>query len=168
MNSQQIFSAALGYEENIRDLYLEAAEKIDDPRGKSIFSNLAKDEQSHLDFLHYGLEQLKKSGNIDVDKLQTPVPTKKQIEADLEKLRQKIPERMLGDIKTVLSNALQLEVETSAFYREACSSTEGEIQAVFQRLLEIEERHVNLVQIELDHASNSGIWFDFMEVDMED
>jgi len=34
----------------IRDLYVSAQEIIDDERGKKIFSALADDEQSHVDF----------------------------------------------------------------------------------------------------------------------
>ena len=74
---------------------------------------------------------------------------------------------MLGDIKSALGSALKLEKETSAFYRDTCRKTEGEIKTVFERLLEIEERHVDVVQIELDHAQHNGVWFNFLEVDLE-
>jgi len=36
-----------------------------------------------------------------------------------------------------------------------------------RKFLAIERRHEDIVQIELDHASNSGHWFNFMEIDME-
>ncbi|SDO48954.1 ferritin family protein [Desulforhopalus singaporensis] len=167
MTSQEIFTSALVYERKIRDLYRQAVTVIDDRRGRQIFDALARDEQSHVDFLEYSLEQLKKNDNIDIEKLQTPIPTRKQIEADVDKLRTAIPEKMLGDVKRVLASALKLEKETSAFYRDACAKTEGEIESILKKFLDIEERHVDVVQIELDHASNSGLWFNFMEVDLE-
>lgn len=167
MNSQEIFAAALQYEEKIRDLYRSADKIIDDERGRAIFRALADDEQSHVDFLHYSLEQLKTKGAIDINRLMTSIPTVKQLESKIEKLKAEIPQQMLGDIKSVLAGALKLEKETSAFYRDACQKTEGEIHAIFEKFLEIEERHVDVVQIELDHAQHNGMWFNFMEVDLE-
>jgi rubrerythrin len=82
-------------------------------------------------------------------------------------MKAKIPERMLGDIKTVLNSALKLEKETSAFYRDSRDKTEGAIREVLNKFFEIEERHVDVVQIEIDHAMNNGMWFNFMEMDLE-
>jgi rubrerythrin len=167
MNSQEIFATALQYEEKIRDLYRSAEEIVDDQRGKTIFRALGDDEQSHIDFLRYSLEQLKANGTIDIDRLVSSIPTLKQLESGIEKLKAKIPTQMLGDIKSVLGSALILEKETSAFYRDACNKTEGKIKTIFEKFLEIEERHVDVVQIELDHAQHNGMWFNFMEVDLE-
>lgn len=167
MNSHEIFATALQYEEKIRDFYRAAEKKIDDTRGKEIFRALGNDEQSHIDFLLYSREQLKANGAIDVNRLVTSIPTLKQLESGIEKLQTAIPDQMLGDSKSALAGALKLEKETSAFYRDACGQTKGEIKRVFEKLLEIEDRHVDVVQIELDHAQHNGMWFNFMEVDLE-
>lgn len=168
MESIAIFKTALQYEEKIRDLYRSAVEIIDDKRGQAIFQALAEDEQGHVEFLHYSLAQLSANSRIALDRLTTPIPSGKQLEENIEALRAKIPTRMLGDIKTVLNSALQLEKETSAFYREAAQQTEGEIREIFEKFLQIEDRHIEVVQIELDHASNNGVWFNFMEINLEE
>ena len=167
MTSHEIFATALQYEEKIRDFYNSAAEKVDDQRGKSIFLALADDEQSHIDFLHYSLKQLKANEAIDIDRLVSPIPILKQLGSEVERLKAEIPAQMLGDIKIVLASALKLEKKTSAFYRDACSKTAGDIRTIFEKFLEIEDRHVDVVQIELDHAQHNGMWFNFMEVDLE-
>jgi rubrerythrin len=167
MNSIEIFQTALKYEEKVRDLYRSADTIIDDERGREIFRALADDEQSHIDFLLYGLEQLQANGSLDAEKLSTPIPTIKQIEPNIAKMRATIPERMLGDIKTVLNSALQLEKETYAFYKDACERTTGEVRKILKKFLEIEKRHVDVVQFELDHAQGSGVWFNFMETSLE-
>jgi rubrerythrin len=149
-------------------MYHAAVESVDDPRGKDLFRALGDDEQSHVDYLEYGLETLKSGGKIDVDRLQTAIPAKDKIAAHVATMTDRIPEQMLGNIKRLLNSALTIEVETSAFYRDAVSRTKGDIQAIFKKFLEIEERHVEAVQVELDHASKSGFWFNFMEVDLED
>lgn len=167
MNSVDIFTTAIEYEKKIRDLYQSADSIVDDERGKTIFRSLADDEQSHVDFLLYSLEQLRANDTIDMARLQTAIPAREQIDANIEKLKAKIPHRMLGDIKKVLNSALKLEKETSAFYRDARDKTEGPIREILEKFFEIEERHVNVVQIELDHATHNGMWFNFMEVDLE-
>ncbi len=167
MDSIDILKTAIEYEKKIRDLYLSADKIIDDERGKSIFKALADDEQSHVDFLLYSIKQLGESGVIDLSRLVSPIPSKTEIEANIESMKSQIPERMLGDIKTVLNSALQMEKETSAYYRDAYEKTEGDIKKIMELFLEIEERHVDVVQIELDHANNSGVWFDFMEGNLE-
>lgn len=167
MDSVAIFTTALKYEEKIRDLYRSAATTIDDDRGKSIFSALADDEQSHIDFLQYSLKQLRANDTIDADRLRSGIPALGLIDAHIEKMKTEIPKQMLGDIKTVLSSALKMEKETSAFYRDARDKTEGAIRDILNKFFEIEERHVNVVQIEIDHAMHNGMWFNFMEIDLE-
>lgn len=167
MNSEQIFMSALDYERKIRDLYLSAVETIDSERGKKIFNSLAKDEQSHVDFLEHSMEILKSDGRIDPAALESAIPPKDLYAGRIEKMQESVPDQMLGDVKRVLSAALKLEIETSEFYEGACSKTEGVIKEVFQKLLEIERRHEDVVQMELDHVSNNGYWFDFMEIDLE-
>jgi len=168
MRSEQIFIDALEYENRIRDMYFDAVDKVDDQRGKDLFRALGEDEQSHVDFLEYSLEALKSGDTIDMSRLQSAIPAKDRIASHVSSLTDRIPEQMLGNIKRLLNSALSIEVETSDFYRQAVAQTSGAIQAVFKKFLEIEERHVEAVQIELDYASKSGFWFNFMEVDLED
>lgn len=167
MDSKEIFTQALDFEKKIRDLYISAESTVDDERGKAIFRGLAKDEQSHIDFLEAGLETLKNDGVIDSAGLATTIPDVQSNHTQIEKMKTRIPERMLGDIKMVLSRALQMEQQTTDFYKDAAQKTEGHVRRVMEKFIEIEQRHTEVVRMELDHASNSGFWFDFMEVSME-
>jgi len=167
MDSSEIFMAALRYEEKIRDLYFSAVDIVDDERGKALFKALGDDEQSHIDFLNYSLDVLKSGGEIDAGKLTTPIPSQEQIGSDIEAMKAKIPDKMLGDVKRVLNSALQMEIETSKYYKDASEKAEGKIKEILEKFVEIEDRHVNVVQIELDQASKNGHWFNFMEVSME-
>lgn len=167
MDSTEIFVTALQYEERIRDLYLSAVDIVDDERGKALFKGLADDEQSHIDFLKYSLDVLKGEGTIEIDRLKTPIPSQEKILSHIETMKTSIPERMLGDVKRVLSSALELELETSAYYLDASKKAEGEIKKVLEKFVEIENRHAEVVRIELDYASKSGHWFNFMEISME-
>ena len=68
----------------------------------------------------------------------------------------------------MLSKALDVEVETSSFYRRLVAELSGEGQKMFARFLEIEDSHIAIVQAQLDYVAQSGYWFDFKEFDMED
>lgn len=167
MDSIELFTTALEYEVKIRNLYRDAARIVDDERGRAIFEALAVDEQGHVDFLNYGLEQLRKNKTVDIDKLSTTIPDRKSVEKSLDRLKAKIPQQMLGDIKTALRSALEMEKETSDFYRRSAAKSDGAIKAILEKFVAIEIRHEDVVQIELDHAMHNGIWFNFMEVDLE-
>ncbi|ACN13803.1 conserved hypothetical protein [Desulforapulum autotrophicum HRM2] len=166
MNSQDIFKNALIYERKIRDLYLSAVDTIDDDRGKSIFKALADDEQSHIDFLEHGLDLLAQEREIDIESLKSDISP--VVDDGIEQMKDRIPEQMLGDVKRVLNAALGLEIETSRFYKKACENSQGPIREMLEKFYEIEQRHVEVVQVQLDYATGSGYWFNFMEKDMED
>lgn len=167
MKSIAIFTTAVEYEKKIRDLYITATSIIDDERGKAIFKALADEEQSHIDFLEHSIETLKKRRSIPYEKLRSSLPDAFSLQKNIESMKIKIPERMLGDIKRVLGTALKLETETTEYYQKACDSAEGDIQEILKRFVEIEQRHTDLVRFELDCASNNGFWLDFPEKDME-
>lgn len=167
MDATALFQEALRFEEKIRDLYRQAEMTVDDPRGKAIFRALAIDEQSHVDFLHHCIAQVRTDGIPSPATLASPLPEPMVVEDKLAAMATYIPIRMLGDIKTVLNSALQMEKETSAFYESACAKTSGELQRVFEKFLAIENRHTELVRLELVHATRNGMWFDFMEVNLE-
>jgi len=167
MDSREIFLEAIHYEKKVRDLYFSAVEKVDDKRGKSLFQALGDDEQSHIDFLEYSLDILQSEGVIDVSKLNTPIPAREEIEKQMQAMSAEIPEKMLGDVKRLLDAALKLEIETSNYYKKAGEKAEGRVKEVLEKFLEIENRHIDIVQIELDHAQKSGHWFNFMEISME-
>jgi len=168
MDSIAIFTTAVEYEKKIRDLYTSAISIIDDERGKAIFKTLAAEEQSHIDFLEHSIETLKGSGTISLEQLKTSVPDTDTIQKNIDAMKMKIPEHMLGDIKEVLRSALRLEIETTEYYQQSFAKTEGIIQSVMGKFVEIEQRHTDVVRFELDNASKNGFWYEFPEKDMEE
>jgi len=168
MDAESAFVTSIEYEKKIRDIYRSALSVIESETGRTIFGTLADDEQSHVDFLEYSLSELKKGGRIDLEKLKTTLPPLEIIEKNAEKMSEKIPEHVYGDVKRLLNSALEIEVETSAFYKRMTVEIAEPFQSVFHKFLKIEEGHIEAVQIELDYASNNGFWFNFMETDLED
>lgn len=167
MKLEEALVAAIGYEERIRDVYRDAAERVTDPVGRNILQALGDDEQRHVDFLRERLEHWRTTGRLDVKALKSAIPPREVLEQEAQKHADTLPGNPRGDEKQVLSRALQVEVETSAFYRDMVQEMSGEVRDLFSGFLEIEERHVAAVQAELDYYSRTGYWFGIKEFDME-
>ena len=167
MNLATALTSALEFENRIRDLYLEAVSRTDDPAGKKIFQTLADDEQRHVDYLESRLGEWQRQGEITAATLESVVPDRALIRKEAAALQSKIGQDTRGLKQQMLAQALEMEIETSRFYRELIDQVPARHRAMFARFLEIEENHIETVQFELDHLSQTGFWFGFEEFDME-
>ena len=164
---EEAITNAIAYETRIRDLYRSAVQGTADPKGRQVFQALADDEQRHIGYLEAKRTQWYEEGRITVESLTSLIPSPEWLAAHLEDLKQAMSREDRTDEKRMLSKALQVEVETSAFYRQLVEKMEGDARAMFARFLEIEDGHIAAVQAELDYISHTGFWFDFQEFDME-
>jgi rubrerythrin len=167
MTLEEALRTALSYETRIRDMYRASAGELNDPVGKKVFAALAEDEQRHVDYLESRLAIWEEKGVLDLSELDTIVPPAEVLQREMAKLETLKPGESLGDEKRVLSRALAMEVETSAFYRGLTETLESPGRELFARFQEIEDGHIATVQAELDYLSHTGFWFDFQEFDME-
>ena len=167
MELEAALTSALMFEKRIRDLYLEAATATEDTAGKKIFRDLAEDEQRHVAYLESRLEEWKKSGAIAVERLESIIPDKATIRKAASALKAKIKEETRGLKQQMLSRALEMEIDTSRFYKQLVGEVSADHKAMFNRFLEIENNHIEAVQFELDHLTRTGYWYGFEEFDME-
>ncbi|MCB2149488.1 MAG: rubrerythrin, partial [Deltaproteobacteria bacterium] len=158
MKLEAAIQSALEFENRIRDLYLEAVTRTEDPAGKKIFQTLADDEQRHVDYLESRLDEWQQRGEISAEILDSMVPDKAAIRKEAAALQSKISEDARGLKQQMLSRALEMEIETSRFYKDLVEQVASDHQAMFARFLEIEDNHIEAVQFELDHLSNTGFW----------
>ncbi len=167
MNIKDAIKAAIVYEKKVCDVYEKALRELNDKTSSQLLKAIFKDEQYHVMYLKEKLNQFKKEGMIIQDELKSTIPSKKDIEKEIHKLRSKMAEHDLGDKNKVLSKILRVEIETSKFYRDMVDTLPEEDKKLFARFLDIEDAHITLVQAELDHYGNTGFWFDNKEIDME-
>ncbi|MFO7716362.1 hypothetical protein [Desulfosarcina sp.] len=167
MKLESAIVSALEFENRIRDLYIEAGTRTGDAAAKKIFQALANDEQRHVDYLESRLDEWQRLGVVTAAVLDSIIPDKTAIRREAAALKSKISADTRGLKQQMLSRALEMEIETSRFYRELVDQVSSEHRAMFSRLLEIEDNHVEAVQFELDHLSQTGFWFGFEEFDME-
>jgi rubrerythrin len=168
MDVHEALNIAIGFEHKVRDHYAAGAAKIFDARGKRLFEVFAQEEQRHVDYLESRVEEWKTTGKITNAELGTLLPPPEWI----AQAKKKVETAPAGSISIkeeldLLKVALDLEKQTSAFYRELVNTLPAGDRPMFARFLEIEDGHVALVQAEIDAIAGHGSWFDIMEFRLE-
>jgi rubrerythrin len=165
MTLEEAIKMALEYENKVRDAYMDAAEKASDDVGKRVFATLGKEEQGHVDYLEEKLKEWQSKGSVTPETLETVVPPQHVIDEGLQKLDTHLERPDRGSEMELLSKALQMEIDTSNFYKRMVEEM-GEEGELFARFLEIEEGHQAIVQAEMDFNSKTGYLFDFQDFGM--
>lgn len=167
MTLEEAIKTAINYETRVRDVYLQAGTKLDDPVGQRVFNVLAGEEQGHVDYLEDCLAEWRASGKVDPKQLATVVPPAEVIEAAVKRAGAPVDKISRNDEIELLKGALASEVETSAFYKKTVAELPETERALFERFVEIEVGHETIVQAEIDSLAGHGHWFDFMEISLE-
>ena len=169
MNLQEALNVALDYEHKVRDHYAKGSKSIDNPQGKKVFETLAREEQGHVDYLKHCLKQWTEQGKVEPEELKPVVaPGLEWVEKAKAELQGNPAKRSASDNEiALLKVAVELEMKTSAFYRDLVGNLPESDRPLFDKFLEIEEGHVAIVQAELDAVQGNGFWFDVMEFNLE-
>jgi rubrerythrin len=158
MNLEQAIKTAIEYEKRVRDVYVEAFDETSTEEGKRIFQLLADEEHGHVLFLEAKLSQWVTWQRISLDELDTALPPVDEIKKAVEKLQ----DTLIGDKQekelSLLRKALELETETSAFYKQMVSELLPQGQELFSRFVSIENGHLSLVEAEIDYLEHKGSW----------
>jgi rubrerythrin len=167
MNLEEAITTAIKFETKVSELYRNAMEKSTDPMGKRIFGVLAEEELKHLNYLEGRLDELRRTGAITAEELDTALPSEQMIREGVSRLETRITRKDKRGELQMLGKALEVEQDTTDFYRKMASELSDEGQKVFARFVEIEEGHLAIVKAEIDYLSRTGYWFDIKEFDME-
>ncbi len=167
LSIEEAIKTALEYETKVRDVYLEAVEMFKGDIGTRVFGIMAKEEQGHIDYLESRLKEWQTTGSITPEKIETVVPNREQIEVGVKALKNRLQVQNHETELKMLQKALEVEEETSEYYRKLVNTMEAENQKMFKRFLEIEEGHLAVVQAEIDSVSGMGFYFDMAEFNLE-
>ncbi len=171
MNLEEAINTALKYENRVKGVYDEALATALDEVSKRVFLVLAKEEQRHIEYLESRLDEWQNDGSIIIEDLETYIPSKQKIEDSANKLRIKLQttkkDKKYQDAQLkMLRKALEVEEETSNFYKKMVNELDAEGQELFMRFVEIEEGHQAIVQAEIDSVTGIGYWFDMPEFNL--
>jgi rubrerythrin len=170
MNLEKAIRTALEYEGRVHAVYADAMERATNEVARRVFRTLCNEEKEHLVYLGERLDEWHQTGTVTVAALDTAIPSRDDIRASVEELQGQVSAGPSGKHDAeleMLKAALQVEVETSEFYRRMVEQLDSVGRRLFQRFVEIEEGHRAIVQAEIDCVSGSGFWFDTMEFSLE-
>jgi rubrerythrin len=168
MTLEEAIRTAILFERKVHGSYATAAKRAVDGTARGVFAKLAEEELGHVAYLESRLDEWQREGRLDAAQLATVLPSKERIAAGLKRLRDRpaasgAPEAELP----ALRQALHLEEEATAFYRQMVQELAAPGPELFSRFLAIEEGHTTLVQAEIDSVTHMGFWFDLKEFDLE-
>jgi rubrerythrin len=167
MTIEEAIHTAIEHENSVRDVYMDASGKVQDPIGKKVFAVLAREEQGHVDFLNNCMRQWRETGKVNPMRLNTAVPAREVINKAVSELSAGMNVKDRATELEMLRRALAAEHKTSAFYKKMVAELPPEGQALFRPFVEIEEGHVTIVQAEMDALTGTGTWFDVLEISLE-
>jgi rubrerythrin len=167
MNLEEAITTSMEFEDKVSKLYREAMEKSSDLAGKRIFGVLAEEELKHLNYLERRLDELRETGAITAEELDTALPSEQMIREGIGMLETRMTSKDKGSELQMLGKALVVERDTTEFYKKMARELSDEGQKIFARFVEIEEGHLAIVQAEMDYLNRTGYWFDIKEFDME-
>jgi rubrerythrin len=167
MNIEEAIQTAIQYEKRVVQVYEEAARGSLDPAGRKIFGALVKEEEQHVAYLKFKLEEWKKTGHVTETSLATVVPSRARIEEGIRTLQGRVARKAPEAEMRLLKRTLDVEVETSMFYARLVKELPPEGRKLFERFVEIEQGHQAIVQAEMNSVAGNGFWFDIPEISLE-
>jgi len=167
MDILEAIETAIRYETRVRDVYARAAARVTSTAAKRAMEFMAREEGYHKEYLEAQRKKWAEEGILDHRGLKSTAPSTETIRKEVSKLEGHMKKDVPGEELQMLQRALEVEKETSDFYRKLVDQVEGDARKLFARFLEIEEGHLNLVQAEIDALQGMGMWFDCPEFNLE-
>ena len=167
MNIEEAITTAIQYEKRVVQVYQDAVRASQDEIGKKIFAAFVKEEEEHVVYLVGRLNEWKATGRVTPASLGTVIPSRERIDAGIKTLESRVARKAPEAETRLLKRALDIEVETSAFYARVVHELPAEHRALFERFVEIEHGHQAIVQAEMNAVAGNGYWFDIPEITME-
>jgi len=167
MTIEEAIKTAIQYEKRVVQVYEEAARASQDDIGKKIFAAFVKEEEEHVVYLVNRLNEWTATGRVTTASLGTVIPSRERIEQGIKTLESRVARQAPEAEMRLLKRALDIEIETSAFYVRVVKELPPEHRALFERFVEIEHGHQAIVQAEMNAVAGNGYWFDVPEISME-
>jgi rubrerythrin len=161
VNLHEAIAVAIEFEKKVRDHYLRGASEIPDARGQRVFTTLGREEQGHVDYLERCLAEWKKTGKVPDVPLKSLLPDGVRWIEEGRKVPAPKERRVAGKTELeALRVAVEYEKEADAFYHDLVARLAKHEQRLFDKFLGVEDRHLALVQAQLENVQDRGFWFD--------
>lgn len=162
--NKDILSAAIKFEEDGRNLYLECIKKTEHPWGKSLFQSLADDELKHIERLKETFERLTVAEKFTEGPL--PLAAEKQWKSIFKKAKSKINtivRASTGDIDA-LKLGINFEERGMKYYNKLSEGSSNPLEKKFYQILAHEEnRHFLILKDSHELLTDPSSWFERTE-----
>jgi len=150
---------ALKLEQDGRTFYLQAAERVTDPKGKTMFASLADDERIHAGMIERQITALSKGQDwlpvditADTVDLDTPL---------FPQGREAFEQAIATDTTELEALAFALKIENDSFELYAQMAIQADdlnARQMYQYLAAAERTHFNLLMSNYESLSTMGGW----------
>ena len=145
----EVVKNAIRVENDGYQFYRVAEEKTKDPKGKEVFSSLAKDETNHMQILKSLYQNVKEGGEYKFDEhkdMRHILETTSESPIFSKEFRERVRQTQFE--MTALSIGILLEKNSIEFYKKAAKESEDkEVKMLFNYLADWEGEHLRaLVQ----------------------
>jgi rubrerythrin len=155
---------AIQLEKDGRAFFEEAGRKTENQLGKKMFEKLAKDEIDHLKTFQNIFDTVTEGGDWRGLVHTTPRVGKVPVfDREVQERKGINP----GELDA-LRRAMSIEKEAIEFFQNAIEETDDPLEKkLFSAIQKEEEFHYDMLQAQYDSLSNSGMWYDIGEFQMD-
>ncbi|HSA95417.1 MAG TPA: hypothetical protein VLJ16_05165, partial [Acidobacteriota bacterium] len=164
---EEAIATAIQYEKRVVQVYEEAARTSRDEVGRKIYAAFVKEEEQHVAYLVNRLNEWQATGRVTAASLGTVIPSRERIDEGIRTLESRVAREAPEAEMRLLKRALDIEIETSAFYARVVRELPPDQSPLFERFVEIEQGHQAIVQAEMNAVAGNGYWFDVPEISLE-
>jgi rubrerythrin len=153
-----MIAKAMEAEKRAHEFYSQAAQKVTNPSGMKMLTELAEFELSHYRNLKSLFESLKGEGKwiaYGGTTFSGDMGQKKSAEPSPEAHKEEVSQ----EASAILQQAIRDEEKAHEYYREAAEKvTEPLGKQMFEKLAEEEKLHARILQDQLYSMTNKGVW----------
>jgi rubrerythrin len=161
----EAMKTAIEMEKSGHRFFTEASNKVRHEVGRKLFSRLAAEEIDHMRTFEKIFTEA--SGGGDWKAAIKEIKPAKRVPY-FDEARKEFKSEDLSVEMDYLKKALDLERNAMQFFEKAIAEAESEeAKQIFQRILEEERAHYDLIQSEIDSVGGTGFWFDVHEFYMD-
>lgn len=150
---------AIKMEKDGVDFYNEASQKVTRSSAKKMLLSFVEDEKKHLKILEKVFKEMNFSG---YEKYFTGESPREKIKTIFSRARENFQEHISANTSeiNILKTGIDMEQRSVDFYQDEARKTDREkARSLFERLIEEEKQHYQLLVNTLSYLENSRDWY---------
>lgn len=162
----ETLNQAIQLEKDGLENYLEFALTTEDPTGKNMFINLARDEFFHMNIIEEIIIHYENEGSWKI------IPMKHSLFQEIKPTLEDIDYFSRGKEELNQIHALEMAMKFESRSRDkydylASLASPQEAKNIFEKLAQMEQNHYNILEIQKASITETGLWLEIAPQGME-